>query len=109
MHLPWLKPLLGRPAPFVTVYLDATPIDVGTEQEAAERWKSLRRSIRAADRVPAAVLDEIGERLAVPDGRRTPHGRVIVADADGVVVDRLLSAPPAASRVDVGPTPSCCR
>ncbi len=105
MHLHWLKPLLGRPAPFTTVYLDATPIDVGAEQEAAERWKSLRRTIRAADGVPAAVLDEIGERLAVPDGRRTPHGRVIVADAHGVVVDRLLAAPPAASRVDVGPTP----
>ncbi|HEY0118536.1 MAG TPA: hypothetical protein VGC04_07145 [Cellulomonas sp.] len=106
MHLQWLKPLLGRPAPFTTVYVDATPIDVGAEQEVAERWKGLRRSIHAADRVSAAVLDEIGDRLAVPDGRRAPHGRVIVADAHGVVVDRLLSAPPPASRVDVGATPA---
>ena len=106
MRLHWLKPLLGRPAPFTTVYVDATPIDVGAEQEAAERWKGLRRSIGAADRVDAAVLDEIGELLATPDGRRDPHGRIIVADAHGVVVDRLLSVPPAASRVDVGPTPA---
>ena len=106
MDLHWLKPLLGRPAPFTTVYVDATPIDVGAEQEAAERWKGLRRSVSAADRVEAAVLDEIGERLAVPDGLRAPHGRVIVADAHGVVVDRLLSVPPTASRVDVGPTPA---
>ncbi len=106
MDLHWLKPLLGRPIPFVTVYLDATPTDIGGEVEAAERWKSLRRSVGAADGVDAAVLDEIGELLAVPDGRRAPHGRVIVADAHGVVVDRLLSAPPAFSRVDVGTSPA---
>ncbi len=106
MDLHWLKPLLGRPGPFVTVYLDATSTDVVGEAEVAERWKGLRRSVSAADRVSSAVLDEIGELLAVPDGRRTPHGRVLVADAHGVVVDRLLTSPPARSRVDVGPVPA---
>jgi hypothetical protein len=106
MDLHWLKPLLGRPAPFVTVHLDATPTDVGGEAEAAERWKALRRGVAPADGVATLVLDEIAERLAVPDGRRAPHGRVIVADASGVVVDRLLSVPPATSRVVVGPAPA---
>lgn len=106
MDLHWLKPLLGRSAPFVTVHLDATPTDAGGEGEAVERWKGLRRSIGTEDGVDAAVLDEIGELLAVPDGRRAPHGRVIVADARGVVVDRLLSAPPAASQVTVGDVPA---
>lgn len=106
MHLHVLKPLLGRPGPFTTVYVDATPIDTGADQDAAERWKGLRRSVHAADRVDAAVLDEIGERLATPDGRHEPHGRVIVADAHGVVIDRLLSVPPTTSRIDVGPTPA---
>jgi len=104
MQLHALKPLLGRPGPFTTVYLDATPADTGAEQDIPERWRGLRRSV--SGRVDPAVLDEIGERLAVPDGRRDPHGRVLVADAHGVVVDRLLSVPPTASRIDVGPVPA---
>ena len=105
MDLHWLKPLLGRPAPFTTVYLDASPSQLSAEAEAADRWKAVRRGLER-DGAPAAVLDEIGERLALPDGRRTPHGRVLVADAYGVVVDRLLSAPPAQSEGLFGPAPA---
>ena len=105
MDLHWLKPLLGRPAPFTTVYLDASPSQLSAEAEAADRWKAVRRGLER-DGAPAAVLDEIGERLALPDGRRTPHGRVLVADAYGVVVDRLLSTPPAQSEGLFGPAPA---
>jgi hypothetical protein len=104
MQLHALKPLLGRPGPFTTVYLDATPADTAAEQDVPERWKGMRRSV--SGQVDPRVLDEIGDRLAVPDGRRDPHGRVIVADAEGIVVDRLLSVPPTASRIDVGPVPA---
>jgi hypothetical protein len=104
MQLHALKPLLGRPGPFTTVYVDVTPTGTGLEQDIAERWKGLRRS--APGGVDPAVLDEIGERLAVPDGRHDPHGRVLVADAHGIVVDRMLSVPPTASRIDVGPVPA---
>ena len=104
MQLHALKPLLGRPGPFTTVYVDATPAGTGLEQDTAERWKGLRRA--APPEVDPAVLDEIGERLAVPDGRHDPHGRVLVADAHGVLVDRLLSVPPTESRIDVGPAPA---
>ncbi len=104
MQLHALKPLLGRPGPFTTVYVDASPAGTGLEQDTAERWKGLRRA--APPEVDPAVLDEIGERLAVPDGRHDPHGRVLVADAHGILVDRLLSAPPTTSRLDVGPVPA---
>lgn len=104
MQLHALKPLLGRPGPFTTVYVDATPAGTGIEQDTAERWKGLRRS--APHGVDPAVLDEIGARLAVPDGRHDPHGRVLVADAHEVLVDRILSVPPATSRLDVGPAPA---
>lgn len=105
MDLHWLKPLLGRPAPFTTVYLDASPSQLSAEAEAADRWKAVRRALER-DGAPAAVLDQIGERLQVPDGRRTPHGRVLVADAYGLVVDRLLSTPPAQSQGMFGPAPA---
>lgn len=96
MELHWLKPLLGRPAPFTTVYLDATRADSAGEAEAAERWRALRRDL-VREGAPTAVLDEIGELVARPDRLRGPHGRVIVADAGGVLVDRLLAEPPARS------------
>ncbi len=105
MDLHWLKPLLGRPAPFTTVYVDATPSQLSAEAEAADRWKAVRRELERQG-APAPVLDEIGDRLEVPDGRRTPHGRVLVADAYGVVVDRLLATPPAQSQGMFGPAPA---
>lgn len=96
MDLHWLKPLLGRPSPFTTVFLDATRAEVAGEAEAVDRWRSLRRSLER-DGASESVLDEIGDLVAVPTGGREPHGRVIIADAEGVRVDRLLFEPPAQS------------
>jgi len=105
MNLHWLKPLLGRPSPFTTVYLDATRAEVAGEVEAAERWRTVRRGLER-DGAPRAVLDEIGELVSRPTGVRAPHGRVLVADAEGVRVDRLLSTPPAQSSGVVAPVPA---
>ena len=52
------------------------------------------------------MLDEIAELVSVPTGVRGPHGRVVVADAEGVVVDRVLSEPPAQSHAVLGPAPA---
>ncbi|MCC2315289.1 baeRF2 domain-containing protein [Cellulomonas xiejunii] len=105
MHLHWLKPLLGRPAPFVTVHLDASPAEVAGESGPVDRWRSVRRDLER-DGAPAAILDELGERIAQPDGRRNAHGRALVADANGVVVDRVLQAAPATSSGSYGPVPA---
>lgn len=105
MDLHWLKPLLGRPAPFTTVYLDATPTEGPGEQGVTERWRSVRRVLER-DGASAAILDEIGETIAVPTWQRGPHGRVVVADAEGVRVDRVLSEPPAQSEGAYGPVPA---
>ena len=89
MDLHWLKPLLGRPSPFTTVYLDATRTGANADAEAADRWRAVRRSLER-DGASAGVLDDIAELVSVPTGVRGPHGRVVVADAQGVVVDRGL-------------------
>ncbi|WP_456786567.1 baeRF2 domain-containing protein [Cellulomonas sp. P5_C5] len=105
MDLHWLKPLLGRPSPFTTVYLDATRTGANADAEAADRWRAVRRSLER-DGASARVLDGIAELVSVPTGVRGPHGRVVVADADGVVVDRVLSEPPAQSHAMFGPAPA---
>ncbi|SFK33768.1 hypothetical protein [Cellulomonas sp. KH9] len=105
MHLHWLKPLLGRPGPFVTVHLDASPAEVAGESGPMDRWRSVRRDLER-DGAPAPLLDAIGARVAQPDGRRHAHGRVLVADAEEVVVDRVLRTAPTASRGVYGPVPA---
>ena len=50
MDLHWLKPLLGRPSPFTTVYLDVTRADAAGEAEAADRWKAVRRQLERDQR-----------------------------------------------------------
>jgi hypothetical protein len=105
MDLHWLKPLLGRPSPFTTVYLDATRTGANADAEAVERWRAVRRTLER-DGASGQVLDQIGDVVAVPTGVRGPHGRVVVADADGVVVDRVLTEPPAQSSAVFGPAPA---
>ncbi|WP_315094256.1 hypothetical protein [uncultured Cellulomonas sp.] len=105
MDLHWLKPLLGRPAPFTTVYLDATRNGATGDADAADRWRAVRRSLER-DGAPAGILDQVGDAVSVPTGVRGPHGRVVVADAQGVVVDRVLSEPPAHSHAVFGPAPA---
>ncbi|MEZ0448585.1 hypothetical protein [Cellulomonas sp. ICMP 17802] len=105
MDLHWLKPLLGRPSPFTTVYLDATRAGATGDAEALERWKAVRRSLER-DGAPAGVLDQIADVVSRPTGVRGPHGRVVVADAGAVVVDRVLAEPPAQSHAVFGPAPA---
>lgn len=105
MDLNWLKPLLGRPAPFTTVYLDATPAEAAGSSEASDRWKAVRRELEHQG-AAAAVLDEIGDRVARPARVAGSHGRVLIADAEGVRVDRVLAEPPAQSLAVFGPVPA---
>ncbi len=104
MDLHWLKPLLGRTSPFTTVFLDATRAESAGESEAADRWRAARRTLER-DGASASVLDEIEDLVTVPTGVRGPHGRVVVADVDGVVVDRVVSEPPAQTVAVYGPVP----
>lgn len=105
MDLHWLKPLLGRPAPFVTVHLDATRADASGDEEVAGRWRSLRKELERSG-ASAAVLDDVEERVTRPTGVSGPHGRVVIADAEGVVVDRVLKEPPAQSTAVLDDVPA---
>jgi len=105
MKLPWLKPLLGRTGPFTTVYLDATRSVAAGESEVSDRWKVLRRELEHRG-ASARLLDEIGDLVGRPTRVVGPHGRVLIADVDGVRVDRVLAEPPARSVAHLGDVPA---
>ena len=105
MKLDWLKPLLGRTGPFTTVYIDATRSDPSGELEVLDRWKGLRRDLERQG-APAAVLEGIEEVVVTPTRVSGAHGRVLIADAEGVRVDRVLADPPDRNSATYGPVPA---
>lgn len=105
MKIDWLKPLLGHPGPFATVYLDATRGDEATAREVENRWKGVRRALAAAG-APASIIDELEESVTLPTRMPGPHGRVLIADEEGVLVDRVLKDPPAVTKGLWGPVPA---
>lgn len=97
MKLDWIRPLLGRRAPFTTVSLDVTREGGRADREVEERWRSLRRTLEEAG-TPASLLAELDEALARPVRQARARGRVLVAtDDDGILVDRLIHVAPVTS------------
>ncbi len=93
MKIDWLKPLLGHPGPFATVYVDATRANEAGYREVENRWKGVRRELHQQG-APDAVLDDLEEVVLRPTRVAGPHGRVLIADETGVLVDRVLREPP---------------
>ncbi|OLT48714.1 Vms1/Ankzf1 family peptidyl-tRNA hydrolase [Cellulosimicrobium sp. CUA-896] len=93
MKIDWLKPLLGHPGPFATVYIDATRANEAGYREVENRWKGVRRELHQQG-APDAVLDELEGVVLRPTRVAGPHGRVLIADETGVLVDRVLQEPP---------------
>ncbi|ROS77082.1 Vms1/Ankzf1 family peptidyl-tRNA hydrolase [Cellulomonas sp. PhB143] len=104
MKIDWLKPLLGHDGPFATVVLDATRGSETGEREVENRWRSVRRTL-GKDGAPASLLDALEDAALRPTYLRAPHGRVLVANADGVLVDRLVRTPPSVNQATYGPVP----
>ncbi len=94
MKIDWLKPLLGHPGPFATVYLDATLSEQAADRDVGGRWNAVRKEL-ARQKAPEAVLDAIEEAVLRPARVLGPHGRVVIADDTGVLVDRVVNNPPA--------------
>lgn len=104
MKIDWLKPLLGTPGPFATVYIDATRSGEG-DREVENRWKGLRRSLEKVG-ADAALLAVIEDEVVRPTRVGGPHGRVIIANLrDGILVDRIIKDPPAVQKATYGPVP----
>ncbi|QAY62222.1 hypothetical protein ET495_01860 [Xylanimonas allomyrinae] len=94
MKTDWIKPLIGRPGPFATVYLDATRSAEAGDKDVAGRWKAVRRTLTQQG-APPDVLDAVEDAALRPLRKPGAHGHVIIADASGVLVDKALRTAPA--------------
>ncbi len=84
-----------------TVLLDATRIGPQAQEEMDARWRTL--SAQLSDQGASdSLLEILGERVRENTGAPGRHGRLLVATADGVQVDRLLSEPPALDSAVLG-------
>jgi hypothetical protein len=93
MTIEWIKPLVGHPGPFATVYLDATRSAEAGDRDVANRWRAMRKNL-SKQGAPEPVLDDLDQAVTRPTRVRGPHGRVLIADDGGVLVDRVLREPP---------------
>src|SRR5690625_6406554 len=78
MQLHWIKPLIGIPGPFATVYLDATRGDESGYREVMNRWQGLKRSLAHQD-TPTEILELLEERISEPTHATGQVGRFLVA------------------------------
>ncbi|WP_125775382.1 Vms1/Ankzf1 family peptidyl-tRNA hydrolase [Antribacter gilvus] len=105
MKIDWLHPLIGHPGPFATLFLDATPAAEAGDRDVANRWRAVRKSL-AQQGAPEDVLGAIEEVVLRPLWPRGLHGRVVIADGTGVLVDRPVKSPPAVASSTWGPVPA---
>lgn len=95
---------------YVTVALDTTRDGPGAAHRIELRWEAARDELAAAG-VPDRLLELIGDRFAVVDGRTGPVGRCVIAavgddgDAARIVLDVPLPEAPDGI-ADRGPVPN---
>ena len=94
MRLNWLRDLTTDAGPFATVVLDATSDEPKGPGEVRLRWRNLREDLegQGADDRTLQALDDAVDRGHAPDGSA---GRVLVAGAGGLLLDRFVELPPA--------------
>lgn len=93
MRTDWIRTLNDSDGPFATVVLDATHDTADATEQYRLRWRELRERLAddGADESALAVLDEAVTAADAPDGTA---GRVLVADAARVLLDRHTEFPP---------------
>lgn len=105
MKLPWLKSALeNNDGPFLTVYLDTTRTDPTAASEVESRWEQFRGQAAKAG-APENILAEVEESLLRQPSIGGRHGRAVLANADRILLDRVLPVPPQQELIDWGERP----
>jgi len=93
MQLDWIKPLIGIPGPFATVYLDATRGDESGYREVMNRWQGLKRSL-TNQHTPEEILSLLEDRVSQATHATGQVGRFLIVGRGEVLVDRVMKTPP---------------
>ena len=99
-----LRPLLTTRGPFASVYFEGSHDTQDAAAHLDVRWRGLREQLveQGAARSVTADIERAVMDLRPPIGR---SGRALIAGADGVVVNKHLLRPPAATVVRVSELP----
>jgi peptide chain release factor subunit 1 len=99
-----LRPLLTTRGPFASVYFEGSHDTQDAAAHLDVRWRGLREQLveQGAARSVTADIERAVMDLRPPIGR---GGRALIAGADGVVVNKQLLRPPAATVVRVSELP----
>jgi Bacterial archaeo-eukaryotic release factor family 2 len=99
-----IRQLYKHPGPFATVYFDGSRDTEQGQHEVDLRWRALRAELAQAGAVKSVLAAmDAAENSDAPVGGR--HGHLLVANADGVLLDETTDSPPLQSYASWAPLP----
>lgn len=104
MRISPLQELTGRVGPFASVTINVSRNDETAARELADRWADLDRDLVAAGAADQ-LRKPIAEAVLEPTGRPGSVGRLVVSNADGIVLDLVLPSRPTRDLAVYGPIP----
>ncbi len=104
MRLDWLHRLTEHEGPFATVVTDASRDGEDGDHTVELRWRAHAERLAELG-APDEVVQALAPVVSSPTRRGGEVGRVVVAAADGVLLDQVLPEPPVAERTSWGPVP----
>ncbi|MBF6289536.1 Vms1/Ankzf1 family peptidyl-tRNA hydrolase [Nocardia cyriacigeorgica] len=88
-----IRHIAQRAGPFATVYIDGSHDTEDAAHQTELRWRSARGQL-AGKGAPTATLDRLDTAIAQRHPGRGRCGRLLIADAEEVLVDEFLPDPP---------------
>lgn len=85
-----LAPVLAKPGPYATVFLDVSEDAESGRQEHETRVRDACREL-SEQGAPAAVVERLRQRLDERPGRPAPVARLVIATPDEIVYDELAT------------------
>lgn len=104
MKLEFLRPLVDRPGPWASVYLDASRADEGAVHELDLRWRAVRAAL-AEQGCDEKTIDAVEAAFRSFPSQPGRYGLAIFARSGEVAVVETLPSPPPSDDVTVGPLP----
>jgi hypothetical protein len=104
VRLDWLHRLTEHPGPFATVVTDASRDGEDADHTVELRWRAHAARLAGLG-APDSVVRSLAPVVCSPTRRGGEVGRVVVASADGVLLDQVLPEPPLEERTSWGPVP----